>query len=244
VARVVHAASDPNPLASGGAETLRAAGVDVLSGLLADEVEAGPLRAWLHFARTGRPHVTWKYAATLDGRSAAADGTSKWISSAESRAEVHRIRARMDAIIAGTGTVRADDPHLTARAPDGALLDRQPLRVVIGDSEIPPTAKVLDDAAETIQLPGGDPRAALASLAQCGVVDVLLEGGPRLAGAFLQAGCVDRVLAYVAPALLGAGPAALGDAGVGSISQAWRLQIEETTMSGPDVRISAVPQER
>ncbi|MDA3649375.1 bifunctional diaminohydroxyphosphoribosylaminopyrimidine deaminase/5-amino-6-(5-phosphoribosylamino)uracil reductase RibD [Saccharopolyspora indica] len=243
VARVVHAASDPNPLASGGAERLRAAGVEVVSGLLADEVAAGPLRAWLHFARTGRPHVTWKYAATLDGRSAAADGTSKWISSAESRADVHRIRARVDAIIAGTGTVRADDPHLTARAPDGALLERQPLRVVIGDSEIPATAKVLDDAAETLRLPGGDPRAALAALAERGIVDVLLEGGPRLAGAFVQARCVDRVLAYVAPALLGAGPAALGEAGVGSISQAWRLQIEETTMSGPDVRISAVPQE-
>ncbi|RKT86660.1 diaminohydroxyphosphoribosylaminopyrimidine deaminase / 5-amino-6-(5-phosphoribosylamino)uracil reductase [Saccharopolyspora antimicrobica] len=243
VARVVHAASDPNPLASGGAERLRAAGVEVVSGLLADEVAAGPLRAWLHFARTGRPHVTWKYAATLDGRSAAADGTSKWISSAESRADVHRIRARVDAIIAGTGTVRADDPHLTARAADGTLLERQPLRVVIGDSEIPATAKVLDDAAETVQLPGGDPRAALAALAERGIVDVLLEGGPRLAGAFVQARCVDRVLAYVAPALLGAGPAALGEAGVGSISQAWRLQIEETTMSGPDVRISAVPQE-
>lgn len=242
VVRVVHAVSDPNPLASGGAERLRAAGVEVVSGLLADEVATGPLRAWLHFARTGRPHVTWKYAATLDGRSAAADGTSKWISSAESRADVHRIRGRVDAIIAGTGTVRADDPHLTARAPDGTLLERQPLRVVIGDSEIPATAKVLDDAAETVQLPGGDPRAALAALAERGVVDVLLEGGPRLAGAFVRAGCVDRVLAYVAPALLGAGPAALGEAGVGSISQAWRLQIEETTMSGPDVRISAVPQ--
>ncbi|MFB9569873.1 bifunctional diaminohydroxyphosphoribosylaminopyrimidine deaminase/5-amino-6-(5-phosphoribosylamino)uracil reductase RibD, partial [Saccharopolyspora hordei] len=243
VARVVHAVSDPNPVASGGAEVLRAAGVEVRGGLLADEVAAGPLRAWLHSARTGRPHVTWKYAASLDGRSAAADGTSKWISSAESRAEVHRIRARVDAIIAGTGTVRADDPHLTARAPDGTLLDRQPLRVVVGDGDLPSTAKVFDDAAETIRLPGGDPRAALAALAERGVVDVLLEGGPRLAGAFLAARCVDRVLAYVAPVLLGAGPAALGDAGVGSISQAWRLQIEETTMSGPDVRVSAVPQQ-
>ncbi|TDD84676.1 bifunctional diaminohydroxyphosphoribosylaminopyrimidine deaminase/5-amino-6-(5-phosphoribosylamino)uracil reductase RibD [Saccharopolyspora karakumensis] len=243
VVRVVHAAADPNPSASGGAEVLRAAGIDVHSGLLADEVAKGPLRAWLHFVHTGRPHVTWKYAATLDGRSAAADGTSKWISSAQSRAEVHRVRAAMDAIIAGTGTILADDAQLTARDPDGNLLDRQPLRVVIGDREIPPGARVLDDAAETLRLPGGDPAAALAELAGRGVVDVLLEGGPTLAGAFWEAGLVDRVLAYVAPALLGAGPAALGSAGVGSISQAWRLRIEETTMSGPDVRISAVPQD-
>ncbi|MCI2418584.1 bifunctional diaminohydroxyphosphoribosylaminopyrimidine deaminase/5-amino-6-(5-phosphoribosylamino)uracil reductase RibD [Saccharopolyspora sp. K220] len=244
VARVVHAVSDPNPQAAGGAEVLRAAGIDVHSGLLADEVSGGPLRAWLHFTRTGRPHVTWKYAATLDGRSAAADGTSKWISSAESRAEVHRVRARMDAIIVGTGTVLADDPHLTARAPDGALLPRQPLRVVVGDREIPRTAKVFDDAAETVRLPGGDPTAVLTALADRGIVDVLLEGGPRLAGAFVAAGRVDRVLAYLAPMLLGAGPAALGEAGVGSISQAWRLRVEETTMSGPDIRVSAVPQDR
>ncbi|MDI2027362.1 bifunctional diaminohydroxyphosphoribosylaminopyrimidine deaminase/5-amino-6-(5-phosphoribosylamino)uracil reductase RibD [Saccharopolyspora sp. TS4A08] len=241
VARVVHAVSDPNPSAAGGAEVLRAAGVDVHSGLLRDEVAKGPLRAWLHFVHTGRPHVTWKYAATLDGRSAAADGTSKWISSAESRAEVGRVRAAMDAIIAGTGTILADDAQLTARDPGGALLDRQPLRVVIGDREIPPGSRVLDAAAETVRLPGGDPAAALAELARRGVVDVLLEGGPTLAGAFWRARLVDRVLAYVAPALLGSGPAALGDAGVGSISQAWRLRIEETTMSGPDVRISAVP---
>ncbi|MGP4015627.1 bifunctional diaminohydroxyphosphoribosylaminopyrimidine deaminase/5-amino-6-(5-phosphoribosylamino)uracil reductase RibD [Saccharopolyspora sp. 5N708] len=244
IARVVHAVSDPNPQAAGGAEVLRAAGVDVHSGLLADEVSGGPLRAWLHFIRTGRPHVTWKYAATLDGRSAAADGTSKWISSASSRAEVHRVRARMDAIIAGTGTVLADDPHLTARAPDGGLLPRQPLRVVVGDREIPPAAKVFDDAAETVQLPGGDPAAVLTALADRGIVDVLLEGGPRLAGAFVAAGCVDRVLAYLAPMLLGAGPAALGEAGVGSISRAWRLRVEETTMSGPDIRVSAVPLDR
>lgn len=244
VARVIHAVADPNPSAAGGGEVLRAAGVEVSGGLLADEVARGPLREWLHFARTGRPHVTWKYAATLDGRSAAADGTSKWISSAVSRAEVHAIRHRVDAIVAGTGTVLADDPQLTARDEQGELLDRQPLRVVVGDRAVPPTARVLDDAAETIRLPGGDPDAVLAELARRGVVDVLLEGGPRLAGAFVAAGRVDRVLAYIAPALLGAGPAALGDAGVRSIAHAWWWDVEETTMSGPDVRVSAVPRPR
>lgn len=244
VARVVHAAPDPNPPAAGGADVLRAAGVEVHSGLLADEVERGPLRAWLHFARTGRPHVTWKYAATLDGRSAAADGTSKWISSETSRAEVHDLRGKVDAILAGTGTVLADDPQLTARDPEGQLRSRQPLRVVVGDREVPAGARAFDGSAGTIRLPGGDPAAVLAELGRREVVDVLLEGGPRLAGAFVRAGCVDRVLGYVAPALLGAGPAALGEAGVGSIAQARWLDVEETTMSGPDVRISAVPRPR
>lgn len=244
IARVLYAVADPNPSASGGAATLAAAGVRVRGGLLADEVETGPLRAWLHWVRTGRPHVTWKYAATLDGRSAAADGTSQWITSAEARADVHRLRRRVDAVAAGTGTVLIDDPRLTARDPDGSAAARQPLRVVVGDREVPAGARVLDDAAETLRLPAGPPAEVLEELARRGVVDVLLEGGPTLAGAFVGAGRVDRVLAYVAPALLGAGPAALGDAGVASISQAWRLRIEETTMSGSDIRISAVPEAR
>ncbi|MDR7303341.1 diaminohydroxyphosphoribosylaminopyrimidine deaminase/5-amino-6-(5-phosphoribosylamino)uracil reductase [Haloactinomyces albus] len=241
VARVVHAVADPTARAAGGAAALRAAGIEVRDGLLAEEVSRGPLRAWLHFARTGRPHVTWKYAATLDGRSAAADGTSQWISSADSRAEVHRVRERMDAILVGTGTVAADDPHLTARDAGGELTRRRPLRVVVGDRDIAADARVLDSAAETIRVPGGPPSSVLDALADRGAVDVLLEGGPRLAGAFLEAGCIDRILAYIAPSLLGSGPAALGDAGVASLSQAWRLRIEETTMSGVDLRISAVP---
>ncbi|GAA1297854.1 bifunctional diaminohydroxyphosphoribosylaminopyrimidine deaminase/5-amino-6-(5-phosphoribosylamino)uracil reductase RibD [Saccharothrix xinjiangensis] len=238
VARVVHAAADPNPEAAGGAGALRAAGVAVESGLLAGEVERGPLRAWLHFARTGRPHVTWKYAATLDGRVAAADGTSRWISSEASRAEVHDLRAKVDAIVVGAGTVRVDDPGLTARGP---AVTRQPLRVVVGAGDLPPRARVLDDAAETVHLRTHDPDAVLAELARRGVVDVLLEGGPTLAGAFTAARRVDRVLAYLAPKFLGDGAPALRDAGVSTITGAVGLVVEQVSMSGPDVRISAVP---
>jgi diaminohydroxyphosphoribosylaminopyrimidine deaminase/5-amino-6-(5-phosphoribosylamino)uracil reductase len=241
VAGVRFAVSDPNPVASGGGEILRAAGVDARPGLLVGEVERGPLRAWLHFTRTGRPHVTWKYASTLDGRVAAADGTSRWISSPESRAEVHSIRAGLDAIMVGSGTVLADDPALTARLPDGTLARRQPLRVVVGTGEIPATARVLDDSAETVRVRSHDPDEVLALLAGRGVVDVLLEGGPRLAGAFVEARRVDRILAYLAPALLGAGPMALGDTGVSTITDIHRWSIEGVSMSGDDVRISAVP---
>lgn len=242
VARVVFAVADPNPKAAGGAEVLRAGGVLVEGGLSGEAVARGPLRAWLHFARTGRPHVTWKYAASLDGRVAAGDGTSRWISSPESRAEVHEFRAKVDAIVVGTGTVRTDDPRLTARTPrpgqDGA---RQPLRVVVGKSDLPPGARVLDDEAETMHLRTHDPDVVLGALAARGVVDVLLEGGPTLAGAFTASGRVDRVLAYLAPKFLGDGPQALRDAGVSTVTDAVGLVVEQVSMCGPDVRVSAVP---
>jgi diaminohydroxyphosphoribosylaminopyrimidine deaminase/5-amino-6-(5-phosphoribosylamino)uracil reductase len=241
IAEVHIAVTDPNPIAAGGVAKLEAAGVRVRVGLLAQRVAGGPLRAWLHYARTGRPHVTWKYATTLDGRVAAADGTSRWISGAESRAEVHEFRRKVDAIMAGRGTVLADNPRLTARQEDGTDAPRQPLRVVVGTGDLPLDSHILDDAAPTVHLRTRDPAEVLAELVERGVVDILLEGGPRLAGAFLAAGMIDRVLAYVAPKLLGAGPLALADAGVSTVTAAHQFVIEEATMVGSDVRISAVP---
>jgi diaminohydroxyphosphoribosylaminopyrimidine deaminase/5-amino-6-(5-phosphoribosylamino)uracil reductase len=241
VAEVYFAVADPNPVAAGGRQVLAEAGIPARQGLLAEDVERGPLRAWLHHARTGRPHVTWKYAMTMDGRVAARDGSSRWISGVESRAEVHELRRAMDAIVVGTGTVRVDDPQLTARDVDGALLDRQPLRVVVGLGDLPDGARVSDGCAETVHLRTRKPGEVLTTLGARGVVDVLLEGGPRLAGAFLQAGLIDRALAYLAPKLLGSGPTALGDAGVATITQAHLWTVESATMSGPDVRISAIP---
>ncbi|MEU3470325.1 bifunctional diaminohydroxyphosphoribosylaminopyrimidine deaminase/5-amino-6-(5-phosphoribosylamino)uracil reductase RibD [Streptomyces sp. NPDC006687] len=260
VTRVVYAVPDPNPQATGGGATLRAAGIDTTAGLLADEAEQGNA-AWLTSVRLGRPHVTWKYAATLDGRSAAEDGTSRWITSAESRADVHRLRAEADAVLVGAGTLRADDPHLAVRGTDGAT---QPLRVVLdARAGLLPTARVLDDAAPTLivtgedadtrHLPGADLlrlplhegriplHPLLTELYARGVRSVLLEGGPTLAGAFLEAGAVDRVIGYIAPALLGAGPAALAGAGITTIAHAVRLDITEAVRSGTDLRITAVP---
>ena len=239
IKHVIHAVSDPNPKAANGAERLREAGITVESGLLEHEVSNGPLRAWLHFANTGRPHVTWKYAASLDGRIAAQDGTSRWISSETSRREVHDMRAKLDAIIVGTNTVRKDDPALTARDDDGMPLPHQPLPVVVGLSDLPDGAKLQHTA---LHLRTHDPDEVLTALAGRGVVDVLLEGGATVAGAFLRAGRIDRVLAYIAPAILGNGPAAVLNAGVSTITDAVRLTVEDVTMSGPDLRISAVPQ--
>ncbi|MBT2492228.1 bifunctional diaminohydroxyphosphoribosylaminopyrimidine deaminase/5-amino-6-(5-phosphoribosylamino)uracil reductase RibD [Streptomyces sp. ISL-96] len=266
ITRVVYAVSDPNPQATGGADTLRAAGIQVGQGLLADEAEAGNI-AWLTSVRLGRPYVRWKYAATLDGRIAAADSTSRWISSAESRADVHRLRAEADAVIVGSGTMRADDPHLAVRGINGVT---QPLRVVVDTNAtaVKPGARVLDDAAptliavaenvensatahlteadaEVVRLPraaaGLDIPALLAALHARGVRSVLLEGGPTLAGAFVAAGAVDAVTGYLAPVLLGAGPAALSDAGITTITEALRLHISESVRIGPDLRITAVP---
>ncbi|MFC3896693.1 bifunctional diaminohydroxyphosphoribosylaminopyrimidine deaminase/5-amino-6-(5-phosphoribosylamino)uracil reductase RibD [Lentzea rhizosphaerae] len=239
IKHVIHAVSDPDPKAAGGAKRLEEAGITVESGLLENEVAKGPLRAWLHYARTGRPHVTWKYAASLDGRIAAQDGTSQWISSETSRKQVHDMRAKLDAIIVGTNTVRKDDPALTARDADGMPLPHQPLPVVVGMSDLPGGAKLQHTA---LHLRTHDPDEVLTALAGRGVVDVLLEGGATVAGAFLRAGRIDRVLAYVAPAILGNGPAAVVDAGVSTITDAVRLTVEDVTMSGPDLRISAVPQ--
>lgn len=238
IVHVHYAAADPNPQAAGGAEHLRAAGVRTST----TGVDPVPLRAWLHRQRTGRPHVTWKVAASLDGRTAAADGTSRWITGPAARAEVHAERARIDAIVVGTGTALADDPALTARRPDGTLAAHQPLRVVVGHRRLPPGAKLLDETAPTLVLDTHDPHTVLAALTDH--PDVLLEGGATLAGAFAAAGLLDRVVAYVAPLLLGAGPAALEDAGVGTIADALRFEVESVDRVGTDVRIVLGPAER
>ncbi|MFG2103887.1 bifunctional diaminohydroxyphosphoribosylaminopyrimidine deaminase/5-amino-6-(5-phosphoribosylamino)uracil reductase RibD [Micromonospora echinaurantiaca] len=255
VARVVIAVPDPNPVASGGAATLRAAGIQVDLGVRAAEAEAGNV-AWLTSMRRGWPYVIWKYAATLDGRSAAADGTSMWITSEAARMDVHALRGTVDAVLVGVGTVLADDPRLTARnLRDGTLAIRQPLRVVVDSAgRTPADARVRDGAARTWIAtadevgagPDGrvDLPALLAALHGRGVRAVLLEGGPQLAGAFLAAGLVDKIVGYVAPRLLGAGPAALVDAGVTTIAEAIDLELTDVTQIGPDLRITALPRKR
>ncbi|HTF10582.1 MAG TPA: bifunctional diaminohydroxyphosphoribosylaminopyrimidine deaminase/5-amino-6-(5-phosphoribosylamino)uracil reductase RibD [Asanoa sp.] len=255
VAKVVVGVADPDPVARGGAETLRAAGVEVRMGVREDEAEAGNI-AWLTSVRRGWPYVVWKYAATLDGRSAAADGTSMWITSEAARTDVHGLRCASDAVMVGVGTVLADDPRLTARnLRDGTLAIRQPLRVVVDSvGRTPADAKVRDNAAATWVAtaaevgtgPDGkvDLQALLAALHVRGVRSVLLEGGPRLAGAFLAAGLVDKVIGYVAPKLLGAGPSALTDAGVSTIAEVIDLDLTDVTRVGPDLRFTAVPRKK
>ncbi|MFZ9482073.1 MAG: bifunctional diaminohydroxyphosphoribosylaminopyrimidine deaminase/5-amino-6-(5-phosphoribosylamino)uracil reductase RibD [Ilumatobacteraceae bacterium] len=247
VRRVVYAHGDPNPVASGGAASLRAAGIEVAEGLLADEARRIN-RGWLHGLAHDRPFVTWKFATTLDGYSAAADGTSKWISNSAARRDVHRLRLECDVVLAGTSTVLTDDPQLSARGDDGQPLARelQPLRAVMGLRPVPQTAKVLDDSAETVVLATRDLTEALTGLFGLGRRHVLLEGGPTLAAAFMAAGLVDEVVAYVAPVLLGAGQRAVADLGIGTIADALRLRVTDTAVlwdvgEEPTMRLTLEP---
>lgn len=238
VARVVYAQADPNPVASGGAGVLARAGVDVSGGLLAAEA-AALNEAWTFAVTRGRPLVTWKVAATLDGRVSAADGSSRWITSAPARAEVHQLRSEVDAVVVGTGTVLADDPSLTARDDTGRPTGRQPLRVVMGRREVPTGAALRDGAAPLVVFPTQSPAQVLAELAGREVRHVLLEGGPTLAASFVRAGLVDRVIWYVGPMLLGGGRPAVADLGIPSIDQALRLQVNAVRMVGADMRVDA-----
>ncbi len=232
VRRVVIAQRDPNPLASGGMETLLDAGIEVEAGLLGDAAEELN-RAWTFAHRNGRPFVTWKFATTLDGRSAASDGSSRWVSSLPARRDTHLLRALCDTMMVGTGTVEADDPHLTVRDDDDQPLAQQPLRVVMGERDVPAGRRIFDDAAQTVQLRTHDPVEALRTLyADHDRHHVFLEGGPTLAAAFLKAGVVDEVVTYVAPLLLGSGKSAVGRLGIRSIDKALRLEITDTTVVG------------
>jgi diaminohydroxyphosphoribosylaminopyrimidine deaminase/5-amino-6-(5-phosphoribosylamino)uracil reductase len=238
VARVVVSVDDPNPVAAGGADRLRSAGVDVETGVLTDEGRA-VLGAWLPSVERGRPFVTLKIATSLDGRIAAADGSSRWITSELSRHHAHDLRAEVDAIAVGTGTALADDPSLTARNAAGELHGHQPLRVVVGHRDLPADARLHGPGGELVQVRTHDAAEVLAVLAARDVRHLLVEGGPTLAAAFLRAGLVDEVHAYVAPVLLGAGPSAMADLGVGTIGDAVRLTTRSVIPLGPDVLVVA-----
>jgi diaminohydroxyphosphoribosylaminopyrimidine deaminase / 5-amino-6-(5-phosphoribosylamino)uracil reductase len=243
VRRVVFAQGDPNPVAAGGAARLRAAGVEVESGLYADEARA--LNAvWTRATELQRPFVTWKFATTLDGRSAAADGTSRWVSSTAARRDTHRLRALSDTMLVGSNTVAVDDPELTVRDEHDRPVGAQPLRAVMGLRDLPAGKRIFNDRAETLHLRTRDPQQALKELWVRDRRHVFLEGGPTLAAAFLRAGLVDEIVAYVAPVLLGDGRNAVADLGIGTIAGALRPTVTDLTVlpgidgEEPNVRIT------
>ena len=238
VSRVVFASSDPGVESGSGAKTLSDAGIEVTHGVCLAEAE-DQNRVWLVANRQQRPFVTLKWASTLDGRSAAEDGTSQWISGPESRADTHTRRSNSDAILVGTATAIADDPELTARKPDGSYYEDQPIRVVIGQSPLPKTLRVFNDKAPTLEVKSRDLEMVLSTLWEQGIKHVFVEAGSKLASAFVAADLVNEFLIYLAPMLLGGKNTALDEIGITNISEAMRLEILETTKFGGDILVRA-----
>jgi diaminohydroxyphosphoribosylaminopyrimidine deaminase/5-amino-6-(5-phosphoribosylamino)uracil reductase len=228
VRRVVVGVVDPDPHVSGrGIERLRQGGIDVEVGVGARDVQAS-LRPYLAQRQRGRPWVVLKLAATLDGRIAAPDGSSRWITGVEARLDVHRLRAESDAILVGAGTVRADNPALTVRDVPG----RDPLRIVLGQ---PPEHAQVHPAI----VHDGELEPLLTDLAGRGIIQLLVEGGSHVAASFHRAGLVDQYVLYLAPALLGGddGLPLFSGPGAATMADAWRGRITEIRPVGPDLRI-------
>ncbi|MHB8244774.1 MAG: bifunctional diaminohydroxyphosphoribosylaminopyrimidine deaminase/5-amino-6-(5-phosphoribosylamino)uracil reductase RibD [Acidimicrobiales bacterium] len=235
VARVVIGALDPDPEVCGtGLMALKQAGVETALCPLDGAVESY-LAPYMTHRRSGRPFVILKLAATIDGRIAAPDGSSRWITGPEAREDVHRLRADSDAVLVGAGTVRADDPELTVRL-QGEAHPRQPLRVVLGrvaaDARVRPAIEV-----------SGDPRGVLDMLGQRGVLQLLVEGGATVAGELHRLGLVDRYVIYLGPVILGGddGRPMLAGRGANTMPDAWRGQIVGIEQLGGDLRLDLAP---
>lgn len=237
IARVVYSIADPNPTAAGGAQRLREAKLEVVGTVLAESGEE-LLREWLA-GLTPKPQVILKIAQTLDAKVAAVDHSSRWITGEAARADAHRTRSEVDAVLVGTGTVLADDPALTARRPDGSWYPNQPRRIVVGERQVPSHAAVRGPGGSFAQFHTTDLAAVLSALAKQGVARLLVEGGPTVATALLRAGMVDELHCYLAPKLLGAGTSALADLGIFTVADAQQWQFRATKALDPDLLIIA-----
>lgn len=240
---VVFALGDSNDIAAGGGSTLAEAGIRVRSGLGGEESSSLNAR-WRSAVDAERPFVTAKIAQSLDGMVSAADGTSRWITSAASREHAHEFRSRVDGILVGTGTALADDPRLNARGPGGEPLDSQPVPIVLGLRPLPPESFLALDP-DAMHLRTRDITAALGELHARGLRHILVEGGPGVLGAFFAADAVDEVFCYQAPLLVGPGLSSLAGLGTSTLSEAVSLQPDSTaepamTQLGPDVLLHYV----
>ncbi len=238
ISRVVFPIKDPGNESAGGAQRLRDSGVEVIEGVLRDKAREQS-RVWLMSKQLGRPYVTLKWASSLDGRIAATDGSSKWISGEESRRDAHLLRRDVDAILVGTGTVIADDPELTARDQSGNYFEHQPLRVVMGERELSRDKRVFNEKAETIQIRARNPQVVLQELQSRQVKHLLVEGGSKIASEFIRNNLVDEFIIYLAPLLLGGPRLALNDLGIPSMTEAIQLRITEQKLLGEDLFIRA-----
>ncbi|MCF8534625.1 MAG: bifunctional diaminohydroxyphosphoribosylaminopyrimidine deaminase/5-amino-6-(5-phosphoribosylamino)uracil reductase RibD [Candidatus Nanopelagicaceae bacterium] len=238
IKKVIYGSQDPNPIAQGGAESLATAGVQVEQISDTSEVEKTN-RAWLHKIRNARPFFTWKVAMTLDGRTAAQDGTSKWITSEDSRADVNLMRSQSDAILIGTGTALIDNPRLVPHdLPEPKnLRSVNPIRIVMGMREVPLDFNLHDDQAETIFVRSHNFSELIAFCNERGLNHVMVEAGSELGTAMLSADLIDELVIYQAPILLGAGKSFIGDLGISNIAEKLKLTLKSSTQIGSDIRL-------
>jgi diaminohydroxyphosphoribosylaminopyrimidine deaminase/5-amino-6-(5-phosphoribosylamino)uracil reductase len=236
IAKVVYAVRDPNALASGGAKALEAAGIEVKLNSEVTEI-AESNRAWLHRIKNNRPYFIWKIATTLDGRTAAIDGSSKWITGPESRAEVSKLRSESSAILIGTATALADNPNLIPRDLE-TTRQSNPVRIVMGLREIPSEFNLHDDAAETVFLRTHDFAELLKLCAERDFNQVFVESGSELGTALLKAGLIDELIIFQAASLLGSGQSFIGDLGATNIKEKMDFLIRDVAQFGNDLKIT------
>ena len=234
ISKVVFAVSDPNPVAAGGAATLRQAGIEVESGL--QEIEAALInRAWLTKIAKDRPRITWKIASTMDGKVAAQDGSSKWITGELARADVALMRSQADAIVTSTGTVKADNPLLTSKGQG-----KNPVRIVMGESKIASDANILNGEAETVVINSRDVKELIALVKERGFNEVLIESGPTFGTALLRENLIDEIVLFQAPTFLGSGTPAISDLGITNISGRLDFEIADVEVIGADLKVTLI----
>jgi diaminohydroxyphosphoribosylaminopyrimidine deaminase/5-amino-6-(5-phosphoribosylamino)uracil reductase len=234
ISKVIYAVSDPNPVAAGGAERLLAAGITVQSGI--GEVQARlENRAWLTKMELGRPRITWKIASTMDGKVAASDGSSKWITGDLARADVAHMRSQVDGIVTSTATVIADDPLMTSKG-----LGKNPVRIVMGIREIKSDMRILDDSAETILIKSNNLKELVSLGIERGFNQLLIEAGPTLGTALLREDLIDEVVLFQAPTFLGSGLPSISDLGITNISGRLDFEISDVEIIGADIKITLI----
>jgi len=242
VKKVVFGTYDPGKTEGGGRFTLEEAGIEVVSDILRDEC-VQLIAPWFTNKFNNRPYVVIKWASSVDGRTAAADGTSKWITGAEAREDVHARRAASQAILVGTNTVELDNPELTARKSDGSLYENQPLRVVVGKRALGSDLRVFNSDTETIRFETHDLNDVMRKLFDRGIRQVFVEGGAEIQSQLIALGLADEFLIYLAPKLIGGPATAIRDIDVAAIDQAINLEFVETKKLGADILIRAITKE-
>jgi len=234
ISKVVYAVTDPNPIAAGGTAKLRNSGIEVVAGLLESEA-AFDNRAWITKIAKDRPRITWKIASTMDGKVAASDGSSKWITSELARADVAALRSQADAILTSTATVLADNPLLTSKG-----LGKNPVRIVMGEREVAPGSQVLNSDAETVVIKSHDFQDLISLAKEREFNQILVESGPTFGTALLKADLVDEVILFQAPTFFGSGTPSISDLGVATISQRLDFEIADVEVIGADLKITLI----